>query len=94
MQLITEAWETSQNLVSFGKKANDLLEYLESNLKNDQHFCEHVMTPFANHAINKSELKIRQKKLPSLKRTKKLKACWQKKVKNLELIVDSCKQAI
>jgi hypothetical protein len=33
MQLITEAWETSQNLVSFGKKANDLLEYLESNLK-------------------------------------------------------------
>ena len=35
MQLVTEAWETSQNLVSFEKKANDLLEHLEVNLKND-----------------------------------------------------------
>jgi hypothetical protein len=35
MQVVTEAWETSQNLVSFGKKANDLLEQLETNLKNE-----------------------------------------------------------
>jgi hypothetical protein len=94
MQLVTEAWETSQNLVSFGKKANDLLEHLEANLKNDQHFCEEVLTPFSNHVVNTSELKRRQEKLPSPKRTKKVKACWQKKVKNLELIVESCKQAI
>jgi hypothetical protein len=71
-----------------------LLEHLQANLKNDQRFCEQVLTPFSNHAINTSELKRRQENLPSPKRTKKVKACWQKKVKNLELIVESCKQAI
>jgi hypothetical protein len=94
MQLVTEAWETSQNLVSFGKKENDFLEHLEANLKNDQHFCEQVLTHFSNYVVNTSELKRRQEKLPSPKRTKKVKACWKKKVNNLELIVKSCKQVI
>jgi hypothetical protein len=94
MQLVTEAWETSQNIVSFQKRENDLLEHLQENLKNDQHFCEQVSTPFANHAINTSELKRRQDNLPSPKRTKKVKSCWKKKFKNLELIVESCKQVI
>ena len=40
MQLVTESWETSQNIVSFGKKENDFLEPLEANLKNDQRFYE------------------------------------------------------
>jgi hypothetical protein len=53
-----------------------------------------VLTPFSNHAINTLDLKRRQENIPSPKRTKQLKACWQKKVKNLELIVESCKQAI
>jgi hypothetical protein len=75
MQLVTEVWETSQNLVSFRKKANDLLEHLEMNLKNDQEFCEQVLTHFSNHVINISELKRRQEKLPSPKRTKKVKSC-------------------
>jgi hypothetical protein len=94
MHLVTEASETLQNLVSFQNKANDLLEHLEASLKNDHHFCEEVLTPFSNHVVNTSKLKRRQEKLPSPKRTKKVKACWQKKVKNLELIVESCKQAI
>jgi hypothetical protein len=38
MQVVIEAWKTSQNLVSFGKKANDFLEQLEMNLKNEQLF--------------------------------------------------------
>jgi hypothetical protein len=38
MQVVIEAWETSQNLVSFGKKANGLLEQLETNLKNEHLF--------------------------------------------------------
>lgn len=75
MQLVTEAWETSQNIVSFRNKANDLLEHLQANLKNDQHLCEQMLTHFANHAINTSELKIRQENLPSPKRTKNVKAC-------------------
>ena len=53
-----------------------------------------MLTPFANHTINTSDLKRIQDNLPSPKRTKQLKSCWQKKVKNLELIVESCKQAI
>jgi uncharacterized protein YeeX (DUF496 family) len=53
-----------------------------------------VLTPFPNHAINTLDLKRRQDNLPSPKRTKKLKACWKNKFKNLELIVESCKQAI
>ena len=94
MQLVTEPWETSQNLVSFGKKANDLLEHLEANLKNEHLFFDKVLDPFANYVVNTSELKIRQEKLPSPKRPKNVKACWKKKVDNLELIVKSCKQVI
>jgi hypothetical protein len=94
MQLVTEAWETSQNIASFRKRENDLHEHLQTNLKNDQRFYEQMLTPFSNHAINNSDLKRRQENLPSPKRIKQLKACWQKKVKNLELIVESCKQAI
>ena len=53
-----------------------------------------MLTPFSNLVVNTSELKRRQEKLPSPKRTKKVKSCWKKKAKNLELIVKSCKQAI
>jgi hypothetical protein len=94
MQLVTEVWETTQNLVSFEKKANDLLEHLEVNLTNEQLFGHQVLDPFANYALNTSELKRRQEKLPSPKRTKKVKSCWQKKIENLPLIVKSCKQVI
>jgi len=72
MQLVTEAWETSQNIASFRKRENDLHE---ANLKNDQRFCEQVLTPFANHSINTSDLKRRQDNLPSPERTKRVKAC-------------------
>jgi hypothetical protein len=53
-----------------------------------------VLDPFSNYALNTSELKRRQEKLPSPKCTKKVKACWQKKIENLHLIVKSCKQVI
>jgi hypothetical protein len=94
MQLVTEVWETTQNLVSFEKKANDLLEHLEVNLTNEQFFCHHVLDPFSKYALNTSELKGKQEKLPSPNRTKKVKSCWQKKIENLHLIVKSCKQVI
>jgi hypothetical protein len=70
-----------QNLVSFGKKANDLLEHLEGNLKNYQHFFEEVLTHFSNHVINTSELKRRQEKLPSPKRTEKVKHAGKRKLR-------------
>jgi hypothetical protein len=94
MQLITEAWETSQNIASFRKRANDLHRHLQTNLKNEERLYEQMVTPFANHAINNSDLKRRQEDFPSPKRIKQLKASWKKKVKNLQLIVESCEQAI
>jgi hypothetical protein len=94
MQLVTKSWETSQNLVSFEKKANGLLEQLETNLKNEYFFCDQVLAPFSKYVDNTSTLKRIQEKLPSLKRTKNVKACWQNKVGNLQLIVKSCKQVI
>jgi hypothetical protein len=83
-----------QNLVSFEKKANDLLEHLEVNLTNEQFFGHEVLDPFSNYALNTLELKRRQEKLPSPKRIKKVKSCSQKKVENLHLIVKSFKQVI
>jgi len=53
-----------------------------------------VLDPFSNYALNTLELKRRQEKIPSPKRTKKVKSCWQKKIENLHLIVKSCKQVI
>jgi hypothetical protein len=64
------------------------------NLKNENIFCHKVLDPFSNYAMNTSELKRRQEKIPSPNRTKKVKACWQKKIENLHLIVKSCKQVI
>jgi hypothetical protein len=54
--------------------------HLQTNLKNEERFYEQMVTPFANHAINNSDLKRRQDDLPSPKLIKQLKACWQKKV--------------
>jgi hypothetical protein len=83
-----------QNLVSFEKKTNDLLEHLEVNLTNEQIFGHEVLDPFSNYSLNTLELKRRQEKLPSPKRIKKVKSCSQKKVENLHLIVKSFKQVI
>jgi hypothetical protein len=57
MQLVTEAWKTSQNLFSFGKKANDFVKQLEMYLKNEQLFCDQVLVPFAKYAENTSDRK-------------------------------------
>jgi hypothetical protein len=71
-----------------------LHKHLQTNLKNEGRFYQQTVIPFANHAINSSDLKRRQEDLPSAKRIKQLKACWKEKVKNLQLIVESCEQAI
>jgi hypothetical protein len=64
MQLITEAWETSQNIASFRTRENDLHRHLQMNLRNEERFYQQTMIPFANHAINKLDLKRRQEELP------------------------------
>jgi hypothetical protein len=94
MELITEAWETSQNIASFRTRAHALHEHLQADLKNEERFYLETVIPFGNHVINISDLRRRQEDLPSPNRIKQLKACWKEKVKNLHLIVESCEQAI
>jgi hypothetical protein len=36
MALITEAWEVSKNIVSFGSRAHAFHEYLQTDLKNEK----------------------------------------------------------
>jgi hypothetical protein len=94
MELITQAWETSQNIASLGTRAHALHEHLQVDLKNEERFYLETVIPFGNHVTNMSDLRRRQEDLPSPNRIKQLKACWKEKVKNLHLIVESCEQAI
>jgi hypothetical protein len=94
MALITEAWEISKSMISFGSRAHAFLEYLQADLKNEEGFYLDVMVPFGIKVSNMSELKRREEDLPSPSRIKQLNACWKEKIKNLNNIVQACSQAI
>jgi hypothetical protein len=94
MELITKAWETSQNMDSLGSRAHNLLLLLQTDLKNEESFYVHTVIPFSFHVNNMAETRRRQHDLPSNKRLTQLEACWKEKVKNLYVIVQSCEQAI
>jgi hypothetical protein len=94
MELITKAWETSQNMDSLGRRAHNLLLLLQMNLKNEESFYVHMVIPFSFHFNNMEETKRRQHDLPSNKRLTQIEACWKQKVKNLYVIVQSCVQTI
>jgi hypothetical protein len=46
MELITEAWETSQTMASLGTRAHNLLEHLQMDLKNEESFYLDTVIPF------------------------------------------------
>jgi hypothetical protein len=46
MALITEAWEISKNMISFGSRAHAFHEYLQADLKNEEGFYLNVVVPF------------------------------------------------
>jgi hypothetical protein len=46
MELITEAWETSQSMASLGTRAHTLLEHLQADLKNEEMFLFRHGHPF------------------------------------------------
>jgi hypothetical protein len=94
MELITKAWETSQNMDSLGRRAHNLLLLLQTDLKNEESFYVHMVIPFSFHVNNMAETRRRQHDLPSNKWLTQLEACWKQKVKNLYVIVQSCEQAI
>jgi hypothetical protein len=94
MELITEAWETSQIMDSLGRRAHNLLELLQMDLKNEETFYLDTVIPFSFHVNNMADTTRRQHDLPSKSQITQLEACWKEKVKNLYLIVQSCEQAI
>jgi len=75
MELITEAWEMSKNMVSFGTRAHSFHEYLQADLKNEQGFYLDAVLPFGVKVTSMTEFKRRQEDLPSLDRIDQLNAC-------------------
>jgi len=52
MELVTEAWETSQTMTSLGTRAHNLLEHLQVELKDEEHFCLNTVLPFGTIVNN------------------------------------------
>jgi hypothetical protein len=94
MELVTEAWETSQNMNSLGTRAHNLLEHFLAELKDEEHFYLNTVIPFGTIVNNMTKTRRRKQELPSKNQIGQLNACWKEKVKNLHLIVQSCEQAI
>ena len=94
MELITQAWEISKNMVSFGTRAHAFHEYLQADLKNEEGFYLDAVIPFSFKFTNMTELRRREKDIPSPNQIKKLNTCQKEKVKNLNIIVQACIQAI
>jgi hypothetical protein len=65
MELITEAWEISKNIVYFGSRVHVFLEYLQADLKNEESFYLDDVLAFGNKVSNMTELKRREEALPS-----------------------------
>ena len=52
MELITEAWEMSKSMVSFGMRAHTFHEYLQVDLKNEEGFYLDAVVPFGVKVTN------------------------------------------
>jgi hypothetical protein len=52
MSLITEAWEVSKNIVSFGSREHVFHEYLQVDLKNKEVLYIDVLLPFGIKVSN------------------------------------------
>jgi endo-alpha-1,4-polygalactosaminidase (GH114 family) len=63
-------------------------------LKNEEGFFLEVVAPFTVKVTNMTELRRGEEDLPSLNRIEQLNTCWKEKVKNLNIIVQACDQAI
>jgi hypothetical protein len=90
MELIIEAWEMSNNMVSFGTRAHAFHEYLQANIKNDQGFYLDAVLPFGFEVTGMTKSRRRQEYLSSLDRIDQLNSCWKEKVKNMIGLVQQC----
>jgi hypothetical protein len=65
MELVTEAWKTSQTITSLGTRAHSLLKHFQAELKDKEHFYLDTVLPFGSIVNNMTETKIRQQDLSS-----------------------------
>jgi hypothetical protein len=77
MELITEAWEMSKSMVSFGTRAHAFHEYLQEDLKNEKGFYFDEVVPFGVKVTIMKELRRSEVDLPSPDRINQLNACWK-----------------
>ena len=75
--LITEAWQISKSMISFGSREHAFHEYLQAELKNEEGFYLDVMVPFGVKGSYMSELRRREEDLPSPSQIKQLNTCWK-----------------
>jgi hypothetical protein len=94
ISLITEVWEVSKNIVSFGSRAHTFHEYLQVDLKNEEGFYTDVVLPFGIKFSNMKKMIRREEDMPSPSQIKQLNTCWKEKIKNLSNIVKPCSEAI
>jgi hypothetical protein len=52
MDMIVESWETSQTMASLGTRADNLLERLQAELKNEERFYLDIVLPFGTIVNN------------------------------------------
>jgi len=74
MELVIEAWETSQNIASFRMRENDLHEHFQVDLKNEEPFLYTDSDLFWKpcHQHLRSENKTRVSPLPKPNQTNKI----------------------
>jgi hypothetical protein len=94
MELVTRVWKRSQSITSLRTMTHRFLELLQAELKDEENFLLKMVIPFGKIVNNMTETKRREDDLPSKNRIDKSNACWKQKVKNLRVIVQSCKQDI
>ena len=90
IELVTDVWKISQTIASLGTRAHSLLDLLQAELKDEENFFLKMVIPFGKIVNNMIETKRREEYIPSKNRISQLNACWKEKVKNLQLIVQSC----
>jgi hypothetical protein len=94
MSLVLEAWDISNNIMTFGSKLHSFKDYLQDDYENEEGFYKDVVTTFILKVMNMTELKIKEENFPSQARVKQLKACWIKKIKTLKELLEECNEVI
>jgi hypothetical protein len=84
MSLITEAWEVSKNIVSFGSREHAFHEYIQVDLNKEEGLYTNFVLPFGIKVSSMTELRIREEDMPSPSRIKELNTCWKKNIKKIE----------